>query len=125
MKIRRLPGTESTMMMRRSVQRKWIHSLKPLLLNPRGLLFNPFSSSSSSIGKLGHHDVAGNTELILQHIDKSESPIQLWEKQVHAMLGILSAKGLMNVDELRRGIEALPAETYENWTYYEKWAASM
>ena len=29
------------------------------------------------------------------------------------------------MDELRRGIEALPAETYDNWAYYEKWAASM
>ena len=32
------------------------------------------------------------------------------EQRTHAMLGLLSAKGLMTVDELRRGIEGLPTE---------------
>ena len=37
----------------------------------------------------------------------------------------LSTKGLLSVDELRRGIEQLPEAAYEQRSYYEKWAASV
>ena len=44
--------------------------------------------------------------------------------QTHAMIMSLSKKGYFTVDELRRGIEALPAEAYSTLSYYEKWARS-
>ena len=31
----------------------------------------------------------------------------------------------MNVDELRRGIESMPAERYERASYYERWLYSI
>ena len=31
----------------------------------------------------------------------------------------------MNTDELRRGIEAIPAQEYESLSYYERWSASV
>lgn len=36
----------------------------------------------------------------------------------------LCKKGVFGVDELRRGIEALPPDAYNALTYYEKWARS-
>jgi hypothetical protein len=43
---------------------------------------------------------------------------------VHAALLTLARKKLLSLDELRRGIEALPPAT-EPYGYYYKWAASM
>ena len=31
----------------------------------------------------------------------------------------------MNTDELRRGIEAIPDEQYEAYSYYERWSSSV
>ena len=36
----------------------------------------------------------------------------------------LCKKGVFGVDELRRGIEALPPDAYKSLSYYEKWARS-
>ncbi|KAJ3337738.1 hypothetical protein HDU93_000628 [Gonapodya sp. JEL0774] len=49
----------------------------------------------------------------------------LWEKQIDALRGIAQAKGYMTVDMLRRGVEQLEPETYRDWSYYGKWAASI
>ena len=50
-----------------------------------------------------------------------------WELQMHAALVILeNAKPpLMTDEELRRGIEVLDQHTYDTWSYYERWAASI
>ena len=40
------------------------------------------------------------------------------------MIMTLSKKGYFTVDELRRGIEALPEDAYNTLSYYEKWARS-
>ena len=48
-----------------------------------------------------------------------------WERRTHALVGALREKGMMNTDELRRGIEALPAATYESLSYYERWASAI
>jgi len=42
-----------------------------------------------------------------------------------AIVGTLSARGVMNVDELRRGIESMPLEAYESASYYERWLHSV
>ena len=36
-----------------------------------------------------------------------------------------AARGLMNVDQLRRGIESMPPEDYERASYYERWLFSI
>ena len=41
-----------------------------------------------------------------------------------ALVGALAMNGVMNVDELRRGIESMPPEEYERASYYERWLYS-
>ena len=54
-------------------------------------------------------------------IDRSEHELADWELLTDALVGSLGGSGLMNVDELRRGIESMPPERYERASYYERW----
>ena len=54
-------------------------------------------------------------------IDRSEHQLADWELLADALVGALGAHGLMNVDELRRGIESMPPADYEQASYYERW----
>jgi hypothetical protein len=65
-----------------------------------------------------HHDMGG---LPAGPVEISEHDYALWEKRVDAMLTLLSKKGLMTVDELRRNIEGLGPGAYDAMTYYERW----
>lgn len=58
-------------------------------------------------------------------IDRSEHELADWELLTDALVHSLSAAGLMNVDELRRGIESMPADEYEHASYYERWLRSV
>ena len=71
---------------------------------------------------VGVHDIGGLLEEF-GPIDTREWGYQLWEMEVHAVLVLLTRKGLMSTDELRRSIEALPG--HRDMTYYHKWAAGM
>ena len=57
-------------------------------------------------------------------IDRTEHELADWELVVDALVGALGNKGLMNVDELRRGIEGMPPDEYERASYYERWLYS-
>jgi len=57
-------------------------------------------------------------------IDRSEHELEDWEVLTDALLGALSHNGVMNVDELRRGIESMPPAAYEAASYYERWLVS-
>ena len=48
-----------------------------------------------------------------------------WERRTGALVGALREKSLINTDELRRGIESIPAREYERLSYYERWSASI
>jgi len=65
-----------------------------------------------------HHDMGG---LPAGPVERNEHDHALWEKRVDAMLTLLSKKGLMTVDELRRSIEGLSPDAYDRMTYYERW----
>jgi len=54
-------------------------------------------------------------------VEATEHDYALWEKRVDALLVLLSKKGHITVDELRRNIEGLGAEAYEKMSYYERW----
>ena len=54
-------------------------------------------------------------------IEPIEHDYALWEKRVDAILVLLSSKGVMTVDELRRNIESLSPDAYDCMTYYERW----
>ncbi len=58
-------------------------------------------------------------------IDRSEHEYEDWERRTHALVEALREEGVIYTDELRRGIESLPADKYEAYSYYEKWSASV
>lgn len=58
-------------------------------------------------------------------IDRREHDLADWELLADALVGALGGRGVMNVDELRRGIESMPREAYERASYYERWLFSM
>lgn len=58
-------------------------------------------------------------------IDRSEHELADWELLTDALVGALGSRGVMNVDELRRGIESMPPEEYERASYYERWLHSV
>jgi hypothetical protein len=58
-------------------------------------------------------------------IDRTEHELEDWELLTDSLVGALGARGLMNVDELRRGIESMPPAEYERAGYYERWLFSI
>jgi Nitrile hydratase beta subunit len=57
-------------------------------------------------------------------IDRSEHELADWELLTDALVSALIGEGLMNVDEMRRGIESMPPDEYERASYYERWLFS-
>jgi hypothetical protein len=57
-------------------------------------------------------------------IDRSEHQLADWELLTDALVGALTRAGVINVDELRRGIESMPPDEYERVSYYERWLRS-
>jgi nitrile hydratase len=58
-------------------------------------------------------------------IDRTEHELEDWEVLTDALVGALGRNGVMNVDELRRGIESMPFDDYERASYYERWLYSV
>ena len=58
-------------------------------------------------------------------IDRAEHQLADWELHADALVGVLGARGVMNVDELRRAIESMPRDDYERASYYERWLCAM
>lgn len=58
-------------------------------------------------------------------IDRTEHSLDDWEVLTDALMSSLARAGLLNVDELRRGIESMPADRYERASYYERWLYSI
>jgi nitrile hydratase len=58
-------------------------------------------------------------------IDRSEHELADWELLTDALVGALGRAGVMNVDELRRGIESMAPDAYERASYYERWLYSV
>jgi nitrile hydratase subunit beta len=69
------------------------------------------------------HDRGGRPDVT--PIDRAEHELADWELLADALVGALGAHGLMNVDELRRGIESMPPAEYEAASYYERWLFAM
>jgi hypothetical protein len=65
-----------------------------------------------------HHDMGG---LSAGSVVPTEHDYALWEKRVDALMMLLSRRGLLTVDELRRNIEGLGRDAYDRMTYYERW----
>lgn len=57
-------------------------------------------------------------------IDRTEHALADWEMLMDAIVGTLGRRGVMNADELRRGIESMDPAAYESASYYERWLFS-
>lgn len=58
-------------------------------------------------------------------IDRSERQLTEWERRTGALVDVLREKRVINTDELRRGIEAIPPDEYRRLGYYERWSSSL
>jgi nitrile hydratase subunit beta len=72
-----------------------------------------------------HHDLGGVAKFMCEQVDKEPHVLTDFDKEVDALRQVLSAKGLMTVDELRRGIEAIPETEYHRLSYYQRWIRSI
>ena len=54
-------------------------------------------------------------------IDRTEHELADWELLMDALVGALGRRGVMTIDEMRRGIESMPRGEYERASYYERW----
>jgi hypothetical protein len=72
-----------------------------------------------------HHDLGGVAKFMCEQVDKEPHVLTDFDKEVDALRQVLSAKGLMTVDELRRGIEAIPETEYHRLSYYQRWITSI
>lgn len=58
-------------------------------------------------------------------IDRSERQLMEWERRTGALVDVLRERQVINTDELRRGIEAIPPDEYRRLGYYERWSSSL
>lgn len=58
-------------------------------------------------------------------VEPTEHDYPEWERRVDAMVQLLRGGGRITVDELRKNIESLPPEAYDQLSYYEKWITSL
>lgn len=69
-----------------------------------------------------HHDMGG---LPAGRVEPTEHDYAQWERRVDAMVQLLRMKRRITVDEIRKNIEALPPQAYDQLSYYEKWISSL
>ena len=72
-----------------------------------------------------HHDMGGVSKYLCESVDTEPHALTDLDKQIDALRQMLSLKGLMTVDELRRGIEEIPPDAYDRLSYYQRWIRSM
>lgn len=72
-----------------------------------------------------HHDLGGVDRFMCEPIDTAQHTLSDFDREVDALRGVLGAKRIMSVDELRRGIEAIPETDYHRLSYYERWVRSI
>lgn len=71
------------------------------------------------------HDIGGVGRFLCEPVDPSPHALTAFDRRVDALRQVLGLKGVMTVDELRRGIEALPEDEYFGLSYYQKWIRSI
>jgi nitrile hydratase subunit beta len=71
------------------------------------------------------HDLGGVPRFLCEAVDTAPHALDDFDREVDAIRQILGAKGVMSVDELRRGIESLPEDVYHRLSYYRRWVRSI
>lgn len=69
--------------------------------------------------------MGGVSKFMCDAVDTSSHALTEFDRTVDALRGILGAKKIMSVDELRRGIEAIPEAEYHRLRYYQRWIRSI
>ena len=71
------------------------------------------------------HDLGGVSQFMCEAVDLEPHALNDFDREVDAISGLLRLRGLMTVDEMRRGIEAIPEADYHRLTYYQRWIRSI
>ena len=71
------------------------------------------------------HDMGGVTRFLCQEVDTEPHALNDFDREVDAIRQILGMKKVMSVDELRRGIEAIPEAEYHALSYYQRWIRAI
>jgi len=71
------------------------------------------------------HDMGGVSKFMCDAVDVEPHALDEFDREVDAIRGLLGAKKVMSVDELRRGIEAIPEGDYLRLSYYQRWIRSI
>lgn len=71
------------------------------------------------------HDLGGVQRFLCEPIDTEPHALNAFDREVDAIAYLLRYKKMMSVDELRRGIEAIPEPDYLRLSYYQKWIRSI
>lgn len=69
--------------------------------------------------------MGGVPKYMCEPVDTEPHSLTEFDRQVDALRQMLALKGLMTVDELRRGIEEIPEDEYGRLTYYQRWIRSI
>jgi nitrile hydratase subunit beta len=75
--------------------------------------------------KRSHHDLGGVSKFMCEAVDIEPHALTEFDREVDALRGVLGAKQIMTVDELRRGIESIPEAEYHKLGYYRRWIRSI
>lgn len=71
------------------------------------------------------HDMGGVSKFMCDPVDTEPHALTDFDREVDAIRQILGLKKVMGVDELRRGIEAIPEADYLRLSYYQRWIRSI
>ena len=71
------------------------------------------------------HDMGGVSKFMCEPVDTEPHAFTDFDREVDAIRQILGMKKVMGVDELRRGIEAIPEAEYHRLSYYQRWIRSI
>ncbi|RYC32008.1 nitrile hydratase subunit beta [Lichenibacterium minor] len=72
-----------------------------------------------------HHDIGGVPGFMCREVDTEPHALSDFDREVDALRQLLGAKRIMSVDELRRGIEAIPEAEYHRLSYYQRWIRAI
>jgi nitrile hydratase subunit beta len=75
--------------------------------------------------KRAHHDLGGASKFMCEPVDIEPHGLTAFDREVDALRQVLAVKRLGSVDELRRGIEAIPEDQYLRLGYYQRWMRSI
>ena len=69
-----------------------------------------------------HHDMGGRPA---GKVERTQHDYAEWERRVDALNMLCRTRHLYTIDELRKNIEALPPQAYDEMAYYEKWVSAL